>query len=221
LLANVDDPEEEEIESLAKLMTTIGEKLERPAAKAHMDVYFGRIEALAKNKKLCSRIRFMLQDVIDLREAKWVSRRKELGPKTIAEIHEEAEKQREQTMRKSTSIRGGTSMGGHGSQFGRVGRGGDGRMGDRESRQGRSPWSTVGGGPSGSGRADSMTSRAGNLSSFGDFSRSKNSPSPGSTNPFSSLSKGSRGWNDTGSASRVGLPSARGGSALYGTSRLS
>ncbi|KAI8324654.1 ARM repeat-containing protein, partial [Martensiomyces pterosporus] len=94
LLSNVDTPEEEETESLAKLITTVGKKLDRPQAKSYMDAYFARIQTMSTNKHLTSRIRFMLKDVIDLRQANWASRVKSAGPKTIAEIHEEAERKK-------------------------------------------------------------------------------------------------------------------------------
>ncbi|KAJ1918832.1 hypothetical protein H4219_002371 [Mycoemilia scoparia] len=210
LLSNINDPEEEEIESLAKLMTTIGKKFDTEDAAEVIDVYFERIRLLSVNKKLSSRIRFMLKDVIDLRSAKWVSRRKNDGPKTIAEIHEEEERKREAALRKSASnTRSMSGIGGQ--QFGRGRR--DPR--ERESRQGRSSWNTVGG-SSNSGRSDSMTTRPENLTNFGNLSRSKNSPSP-STNPFQTLGKGSRGWNSNSStdAHRSG-PTPRSVS-LYGS----
>ncbi|KAI8347221.1 armadillo-type protein, partial [Mortierella sp. GBAus27b] len=75
LLANVKDPEEEEIEGLCKLMTTIGLQLDHEKARSHMDVYFSHMAELTKNNKLPSRIRFMVQDVIDLRANKWVNKR--------------------------------------------------------------------------------------------------------------------------------------------------
>ncbi|KAI8347222.1 armadillo-type protein, partial [Mortierella sp. GBAus27b] len=61
LLANVKDPEEEEIEGLCVLMTTIGLQLDHEKAKSHMDVYFSRMGELTKNTKLPNRMRFMVQ----------------------------------------------------------------------------------------------------------------------------------------------------------------
>lgn len=61
LLSNVNDPEEEETESLCKLMTTVGKDLDHPKAKGWMDIYFERIKELQNNPKLSSRIRFMIQ----------------------------------------------------------------------------------------------------------------------------------------------------------------
>lgn len=40
-----------------------------------------------------SRIRFMLQDVIELRLKNWVPRRDENNPKTIEQIHKDAERE--------------------------------------------------------------------------------------------------------------------------------
>ena len=40
LLSNVDNPEEEEIESLCKLLTTVGHAINTSKARGHMDVYF-------------------------------------------------------------------------------------------------------------------------------------------------------------------------------------
>ena len=60
LLGNLENPEEEEIESLCKLLTTVGQWLDTPKARAHMDVYFSRMKELVKNPKINSRMQFML-----------------------------------------------------------------------------------------------------------------------------------------------------------------
>ncbi|RPD71919.1 ARM repeat-containing protein [Lentinus tigrinus ALCF2SS1-7] len=82
LLGNVENPEEE-IESLCKLLTTVGQILDTPKARAHMDVYFSRMKELTKNPNIKYRLQFMLQDVIELRERKWVPRNQMGAPKTI------------------------------------------------------------------------------------------------------------------------------------------
>ncbi|EPQ14117.1 Eukaryotic translation initiation factor 4 gamma 1 [Myotis brandtii] len=56
-----------------------------------MDQYFNQMEKIIKEKKTSSRMRFMLQDVLDLRRSNWVPRRGDQGPKTIDQIHKEAE----------------------------------------------------------------------------------------------------------------------------------
>jgi translation initiation factor 4G len=61
LLGNVENPEEEEIESLCKLLTTVGSLLDTQKARLHLDVYFSRMRELTKNKNVNSRMMFMLQ----------------------------------------------------------------------------------------------------------------------------------------------------------------
>lgn len=61
LLGNVHDPEEEDIESLCKLMTTVGLLLDTQKGRAHMDVYFQRMRELTQNPNVTSRMQFMLQ----------------------------------------------------------------------------------------------------------------------------------------------------------------
>ena len=51
----------EEIESLCKLLTTVGQILDTPKARAHMDVYFSRMKELSKSPKVNSRMQLMLQ----------------------------------------------------------------------------------------------------------------------------------------------------------------
>ena len=61
LLANVDNPTEEEIEGLCRLMTTVGRLLDNPKARAHMDIYFARMEMLGKDGSVAPRMQSMLQ----------------------------------------------------------------------------------------------------------------------------------------------------------------
>ncbi len=67
LLGNVDNPEEEEIESLCKLLATVGEMLDTQKARAHMDVYFSRMKELRKSSNVSSRMQYMLQVNLFLR----------------------------------------------------------------------------------------------------------------------------------------------------------
>jgi translation initiation factor 4G len=60
LLSNVENPEEEEIESLCKLLATVGQALDTPKARNHMDIYFGRMQELANSGQISSRIQYML-----------------------------------------------------------------------------------------------------------------------------------------------------------------
>lgn len=53
-------------------------------------MYFERIEKVMNMEGLPSRLRFMLLDTIDMRKSGWKSKDILKGPKTIAEIHQEA-----------------------------------------------------------------------------------------------------------------------------------
>ncbi|KEH17864.1 uncharacterized protein [Medicago truncatula] len=70
------DPDEKDVEALCKLMSSIGEMIDHPKAKEHMDVYFESLKILSNNMDLSSRVRFMLKDVIDLRGNRWQVMRK-------------------------------------------------------------------------------------------------------------------------------------------------
>uniref|UniRef100_A0A3Q0S2K1 Eukaryotic translation initiation factor 4 gamma, 1a n=1 Tax=Amphilophus citrinellus TaxID=61819 RepID=A0A3Q0S2K1_AMPCI len=120
LLKNHD---EESLECLCRLLSTIGKDLDFEKAKPRMDQYFNQMDKIIKERKTSSRIRFMLQDVLDLRKNNWVPRRGDQGPKTIDQIHKEAEmeehreqiKVQQQLMsKKESGGRMGGSMGGRG-----------------------------------------------------------------------------------------------------------
>ncbi|KAK6505911.1 hypothetical protein TWF506_010844 [Arthrobotrys conoides] len=86
-------PEEEEVESLCKLLRTIGYALDATdKSRLAMDAYFNRIQQMMDSKELNSRMKFMLLDVVELRKVNWESKEADKGPKTIAEIREEAQK---------------------------------------------------------------------------------------------------------------------------------
>ncbi|ROT62212.1 hypothetical protein C7M84_019959 [Penaeus vannamei] len=75
----------EDLECLCQIMKTCGKVLDKPKAKNLMDQYFERMYQLSSNMELLSRVRFMLQDVLDLRAANWVPRKVAQvdGPRTI------------------------------------------------------------------------------------------------------------------------------------------
>jgi translation initiation factor 4G len=83
-------PDEAEVESLTKLLKTIGANLDSTEkGKPMMDVYFTRIQSMIDTPDLPSRLRFMLMDIVDLRRARWVSKEANKGPKTLDEIKAE------------------------------------------------------------------------------------------------------------------------------------
>ncbi|XP_019156331.1 PREDICTED: eukaryotic translation initiation factor 4G-like [Ipomoea nil] len=95
LLGDYQNPDEEDIEALCKLMCTIGEMIDHAKAKDQMDTYFEILSNLANNTDLSSRLRFMLMDVIDLRKNNWQQRRKVEGPKKLEELHRDAHQERQ------------------------------------------------------------------------------------------------------------------------------
>jgi len=90
--------DEESMECLCRLLSTCGSDLEAEINQIaentrhlyQLDIFFKQMQEIIEQKKTSSRIRFLLQDVIDLRKNNWVSRHKEAGPKTIEQIHKEA-----------------------------------------------------------------------------------------------------------------------------------
>ncbi|XP_058104127.1 eukaryotic translation initiation factor 4G-like isoform X2 [Magnolia sinica] len=95
LLGQNQNPDEEDVEALCKLMSTIGEMIDHPKAKEHMDAYFVVMRNLSNNQNMSSRVRFMLKDSIDLRKNRWQQRRKVEGPKKIEDVHRDAAQERQ------------------------------------------------------------------------------------------------------------------------------
>jgi MIF4G domain len=76
LLVQSQSPDEKDIEAVCELMSTIGEMIDHPKAKEHMDVYFDIMAKLSTNQRYSSRVRSVLKDAIDLRKNKWQKQRK-------------------------------------------------------------------------------------------------------------------------------------------------
>ncbi|AEE80027.1 eukaryotic translation initiation factor 4G [Arabidopsis thaliana] len=95
LLGYNQDPHEENIEALCKLMSTIGVMIDHNKAKFQMDGYFEKMKMLSCKQELSSRVRFMLINAIDLRKNKWQERMKVEGPKKIEEVHRDAAQERQ------------------------------------------------------------------------------------------------------------------------------
>ncbi|KAJ7039020.1 armadillo-type protein [Mycena alexandri] len=202
LLGNVENPEEEEIESLCKLILTVGLLLDTPKARAHMDVYFSRMKEFGKSNNVGSRMQFMLQDVIELRDRKWINRTLVAAPSTIAAVHEAAAKEKAVAEKESYNRTISTS------------RGGSRRGADRGEFQGPGPdgWNVAG------GNTPRPPPKAGDLSNFGKIgSNSKGLPMTfGPSSVFSgkkdnkreSLSRASSSSNMFSMLSQTGEPSA-------------
>ena len=85
-------PPEENVEALTGLLTTVGKELDNSPKlpKEMMEGYFTRLQALADDAALDSRVRFLCRDVIELRRSGWIPRVKKLEAMTLGEIHAEA-----------------------------------------------------------------------------------------------------------------------------------
>uniref|UniRef100_A0A3Q3GXE5 Eukaryotic translation initiation factor 4 gamma 2 n=1 Tax=Labrus bergylta TaxID=56723 RepID=A0A3Q3GXE5_9LABR len=84
----------EDLECLCQIMRTVGPKLDHEKARSLMDQYFGRMQSLTTNKELPARIRFLLQNTVELRANKWAPRKAQVdsGPKTINQVRQDAVK---------------------------------------------------------------------------------------------------------------------------------
>ncbi|XP_029938432.1 eukaryotic translation initiation factor 4 gamma 3-like [Salarias fasciatus] len=92
--------EENSLQCVCVLLTTVGKQLDVEEAKPQMDHIFSSIMKLVNERRTTSRIRFLLQDVIELKDNNWVPGRADQGPKTILQVHEEAEMEEQEEHRK-------------------------------------------------------------------------------------------------------------------------
>merc|ERR1719193_2547100 len=96
-----DKHDEESLECLCRLLSTIGKDLDHDESKAKIDSYFRELEKIVKNKKTATfRVRFMLMDVVELRKCNWVPRRDDNAPKTIDQIRKQAEREEQELLAK-------------------------------------------------------------------------------------------------------------------------
>lgn len=85
---------EEKIERVCKLLTTIGGKMEKQDGRNSLDKYFIQLEEMIHpSHKIIksSRIKFEIQNLQDLRNSGWKSRRQDMTPRTMDQIQMEAE----------------------------------------------------------------------------------------------------------------------------------
>lgn len=95
LVTRVVSPVPEDIECLCKLMTTVGHIIDHEKGKNHMDVYFERMAAM-REQDIPMRVKFMIDDVFELRSTRWVSQRAgliETGPMRLDDIRLEAQQE--------------------------------------------------------------------------------------------------------------------------------
>lgn len=104
--------DDEVVECLSKLYGTVGKKLEEECnddiKKNMFDKTWHEFKSLSTDSRYPYRIRFMIQDVMELRSSAWVPRRVEVKPQRIEDIHrehaeEEHNKKMEATLAASTN----------------------------------------------------------------------------------------------------------------------
>lgn len=116
----------EDLECLSQILKTVGRRLDTAKARAWMDQYFERIKMFIASEQLPSRIRFMLLDVIELRENTWEPRRNatENKPQTMKEVRLKAIKDGLIPNANKNKIMDHNSSSGNGQFFGPVINGG-------------------------------------------------------------------------------------------------
>jgi len=110
-----DVSEEEKVECFCKLMSTIGFSLEQQSAALlqvgkgkpalDLETCWTTVHDMAASTQVSPRMKFMLLDLIEMRDNGWVTRRKELTAKTIDQIHQEVAKEEANAARRSSSKR--------------------------------------------------------------------------------------------------------------------
>lgn len=116
------NPSEETLESVIELLSTVGEQFETDSfsagqatleGSALLDSLFASLQGITESETISSRMKFKLIDMKELRDKHWNSNKKEDGPKTIQQIHEEEkERQQRKSNSRSNSRRVNNSMGG-------------------------------------------------------------------------------------------------------------
>jgi len=99
------DSRGENIECFCKLTTTVGEFLDNNGHKRRLGYYLDIMKAVSDDKTNDFRSRFMIKDLLDLRKAKWVSRRPKDTVKTKKEVRDTFEKDNKVPVNKSKFFR--------------------------------------------------------------------------------------------------------------------
>ncbi|ORY32813.1 hypothetical protein BCR39DRAFT_521719 [Naematelia encephala] len=183
LLGNIENPDEEDVESTCKLLTTVGAQYET-ASPENTAAVFERLQHIADEDKVSSRIKFLIMGIMDQRKAGWKSRNQQAGVMTIAEIHQQAAREQAEKTAAVNASRDSISRGGS-------------RAGHTRGRDGPGPgeWQAVGAnaGPRPLQRPTDFSNIGRNLSSAGIPSAptfgvpssvfAKRKPGPGGATP--------------------------------------
>lgn len=96
----INDNQEDSLECLCSLLKSIGEKYEKSnPKKAQFNNQMNKLEAIVRENKIASRIKFLIMDILDMRKENWKPRKLQEGnkPKKIEEVHEDIKKEEEQS----------------------------------------------------------------------------------------------------------------------------
>mmetsp|Transcript_16996 Transcript_16996/g.39227 ORF Transcript_16996/g.39227 Transcript_16996/m.39227 type:complete len:801 (-) Transcript_16996:638-3040(-) len=105
-----DELNEENLECFVHLMTTMGEKLVGHSKKKNnKSFHWGPVIVLSKSTNISNRIKFLLQDLLELKDRGWIQRRKLETAKSIADLHKELAKE-EKNQRRHSSLSISTSQ---------------------------------------------------------------------------------------------------------------
>eukprot|EP01136_Pigoraptor_vietnamica_P036096 Opistho-1_new@9391 len=119
------DRDEEDLECLCRLLSTVGKLMDNEKSKASMNEYFKSLIEIKSKPEVSARLRFMIMDVIELRQSRWVPRRQEAKATTIDQVHADAqaEQLKQQQQQAAMAQRGppgrgpqGGGRGGYGGQ---------------------------------------------------------------------------------------------------------
>jgi translation initiation factor 4G len=125
--------DEEDHEAICNMFGTMGSTIDTQSAANFMAVCFKKIGNLSNDSSLPSRSRFMYKDLLELRESRWIPRRKEEKAKTLEEIRKDVE--REERNQAMESQRNSSNISGRRDDY--SSRGGGVRGGDRDSFRSR------------------------------------------------------------------------------------
>ncbi|KAL5490844.1 hypothetical protein EMCRGX_G016035 [Ephydatia muelleri] len=112
--------DEKSLECFAMLMTVTGKELDKEKTKLEIDTYYSTVNDIINRRTISKRVQFVLQDVVDLRDNKWVPRqRQDAKVKTIDQIHREAEDEEQLTKQLASQCTRGNGRRKHGLLHGR------------------------------------------------------------------------------------------------------
>lgn len=133
ILLSEDMLDEESLECLCKLLSTIGGRMEKDPVQDSQGLQycFERLQEIADKKsslQVSNRTRFMILDLMDLRKNNWQPRRAQAAPKTMEEIQKEVETEENKNRILNFVLSGSGGRGGGNRQDG-----GDRHRGDNNS----------------------------------------------------------------------------------------